>query len=136
MSKTHILTHRGLQPSTLDFYPESSYEAFQDQLTNGFGIEFDPNFVRDGIVASHDATLKRITNEKDIRDFHDVTIADVISLRYRTKNGDELPTKEGRIPTLEEILELIGRSSANIHALHLKGKFQEPKMLDQLIAVL
>ena len=61
---TIIITHRGLEPSNPSFWPESSYEAFEDQLKRGFGIEFDPNFCKDGIVVSHDSTLKRITNDK------------------------------------------------------------------------
>ena len=54
-----ILTHRGLEPSKQNFYPESSYEAFQDHLERGFGIEFDPNFTEDGIVVWHDHTFER-----------------------------------------------------------------------------
>src|SRR5947209_17733169 len=104
--RNQIFTHRGLEPSKSDFYPESSYEAFQSQLARGFGIEFDPNFVKDGIVVSHDTTLSRIIDGKDTREFHDVTVAEVTSIRYRTKNGDGTPTQEGRIATLDELLKL------------------------------
>jgi len=64
MNRSQILTHRGLEPSKPDFFPESSIEAFINQLHRGFGIEFDPNFVKDGIVINHDSNLKRITKEK------------------------------------------------------------------------
>ncbi len=59
MHSTYILTHRGLEPSKLDFYPESTYDAFKDQLSRGFGIEFDPNFTEEEILVWHDATFKR-----------------------------------------------------------------------------
>lgn len=95
-----ILTHRGLEPSKPDFYPESSYAAFKDQLSRGFGIEFDPNFTKDGIVVWHDATFERA---------------------------------KGRIPTLDQVLDLIRKSSSKINALHFKGKYQNPKDIRLLI---
>ncbi|MDE2025554.1 MAG: hypothetical protein KGJ07_03605 [Patescibacteria group bacterium] len=131
-----VFTHRGLQPSTSNFFPESSLEAFRDQLSRGFGLEFDPNFVKDGIVVSHDATLKRITDGRDARDFHNVTVKEITALRYRTKNGDGTPTQEGRIPTFDELLELINKSKSKINALHLKGKFQDSVYLERLVSAL
>ena len=125
--KTYILTHRGLEPSQPNFYPESSYEAFEDQLKRGFGIEFDPNFCKDGIVVSHDSTLKRITDGKDERAFSDVSIKELKSLRY----GKE---KQGRIPTLYEVLDLIRKSPSSLHAMHLKGKYQTLQTLNLLIS--
>ena len=68
-NKIIILTHRGLEPNRLDFYPESSYEAFENQIKRGFGIEFDPLFCKDGIIVSHDKNLARITNGLDNRNF-------------------------------------------------------------------
>src|SRR5947209_18688781 len=93
--RNQIFTHRGLEPSKSDFYPESSYEAFQDQLNRGFGIEFDPNFVKDGIVASHDANLKRITGGSDTRELHDVRVQEATEIQYRHAN-------KGKIRPFEE----------------------------------
>lgn len=97
---TTVLTHRGLEPTKPDFYPESSFEAFQDQLKRGFGIEFDPNFTKDGIVVWHDATFERAS---------------------------------GKIPTLNEVFNLIRKSSSKLNALHFKGKYQNPKNIKLLI---
>lgn len=55
-----ILTHRGLEYSNPNFYPESSYEAFQSHLSRGFGIEFDAFFTEEGVFASHSPKLKII----------------------------------------------------------------------------
>lgn len=56
---TSIITHRGLEPSNTNFFPESSFKAFQNHINRGFGIEFDPNFTQDGIIISHDLIPKR-----------------------------------------------------------------------------
>jgi len=96
-----IFTHRGLEPSNPDFYPESSYEAFKSHLERGFGIEFDPFFTEQGVFVSHNPDLKIVG---------------------------------GRIATLDEVLELIKNSKAELNALHLKGKFQDVSYLDILIS--
>src|SRR3989344_3743226 len=103
MTSTYIITHRGLEPSNPDFYPESSYEAFEDQLKRGFGIEFDPNFTEKGILVWHDATFERA---------------------------------KGKIPTLDEVLDLIRKSSSKVNALHFKGKYQNFKNIQSLIKIL
>ncbi|MCR4263592.1 MAG: hypothetical protein NUV98_02635 [Candidatus Roizmanbacteria bacterium] len=116
----HIITHRGLEPSRNNFFPESSIEAFQDQLNRGFGLEFDPNFVKDGIVVSHDATLERITNGTDTRSFQEISENEATSFEYGKK-------KKGRMPTLEELLTAMNSAPAIVHALHFKGTFQTRK---------
>lgn len=86
LKRNQIFTHRGLEPSKMDFYPESSFEAFQDQLRRGFGIEFDPNFVKEGIVVSHDASMARITGGMDTRGFLDITTEEAIQIQYGNVN--------------------------------------------------
>ncbi|MFQ5531489.1 MAG: glycerophosphodiester phosphodiesterase [Candidatus Nanoarchaeia archaeon] len=131
-SKSKVITHRGLEPSNPSFkYPESSYEAFKDQLSRGFGgLEFDPNFASDGIVVSHDATLKRITNGGDERDFSEVSVEELTKLTYGSDG------KSGRIPTFDEVINLIKNSGSNINAMHLKGKNQSTEKLDKLLEAL
>jgi len=121
-----IFSHRGLEPSKEDFYPESSYESFLSQVQRGFGLEFDINFVKEGIIVSHDSNLKRITNGSDERNFSDLTLEEVKNIRYGK-------VKEGRIATFDEILNLIKESTASLHALHFKGKFQNSQKLELLV---
>ena len=130
MHQVEIITHRGLEPSNPNFFPESSIEAFQNHLSRGFGIEFDLNFAKDGIVVSHDATLTRITNGQDTRPFEQLTIQEATHHTYGAQ-------KKGTIGTLEELLKCMEKGDPNtMHALHLKGKFQEVHYIDDLLQTL
>ncbi len=122
-TETIIITHRTLEPGNPEFkWSESSYQGFADQLKRGFSIEFDPNFVKDGVIIAHDTTLKRITRGKDERPFLELTVGEALTL----------PLDHGRLCTFAEIMELIRASESQMNALHLKGKFQEPHYLDNL----
>lgn len=129
MKRNQIITHRGLEPSQNNFYPESSLEAFRNHLGRGFGIEFDANFTKDGIIIAHDSNLGRITQGKDTRDFSDIRTSEVRSIKYGN-------SKKGRIPTLDEVLQLIANSKSQINALHLKGNFQTQKNTEQLLEII
>lgn len=126
---TVIFTHRGLQPSKPNFYPESSYEAFEDQLKRGFGIEFDPNFCKDGIVVWHDGTLSRLSEGKDERACRDLSFSELSNINFWNLNH----TTKGRVPTFDEVLDLIRNSRSTLNALHFKGKYQNPQDLESLV---
>lgn len=128
LPRSRILTHRGLEPDNPNFWPESSYEAFADHISRGFGIEFDLNFCKDDIVISHDPTLTRITEGQDKRAFRDISVRELQKLRYGTK--------QGRIATLDEIMDLIDSSAPRINAMHLKGPHQIAAFVDHLVEVL
>ncbi|HEX6977538.1 MAG TPA: glycerophosphodiester phosphodiesterase family protein [Patescibacteria group bacterium] len=118
-----ILAHRGLEPSRRNFYSESSYEAFRDHLKRGFGVEFDPNFMRDGIVIAHDSTLERITLGRDKRSFSDLCVEEVLNVSLQN----------GRFCTFDELMDLIRASSSEVNALHFKGKYQNQANIDKLL---
>lgn len=120
---SHIFTHRGIEPSHPNFYSESTYEAFKNHLSRGFGIEFDVNFTKDGIVIAHDANLTRLTQGKDSRVFRNLTTQEVVNVK--------LPN--GRFCTFDELMQEIQKSSSNISTLHLKGRYQKQTDLDRLI---
>lgn len=123
--KTLVITHRGLEPSNPNFYSESSFKAFKSHLERGFGIEFDVNFAKDGIVIFHDAGLSRITEGRDERQFRDLMVSEIKTIL--------LGRKMNNIPSFEEILNLIKKNKPEINALHLKGKYQEKNYLDILL---
>lgn len=126
MRSTHIITHRGLEPSKPDFYSEGSFEAFENHLGRGFNIEFDPNPTKDGIIVMHDATLKRPTEGHDERAVADLATEEILQVRLAN----------GRIPTFDEIMELIGSSDSTISALHLKAHLQTPETLERIMEAL
>jgi len=118
-----VITHRGLEPSNSDFYPESSYEAFKNHLSRGFGIEFDLSFIKNKrIVIAHDTTLTRITNGKDRRSLKELFPDEILKISLG----------KGRLCFFEELMVLI-RNSKCINALHLKGTFQKQPDIDILI---
>ena len=120
-----VITHRGLDPTKQGYFLESSQEAFADQLTRGFGLEFDVQFTRDGgIVIIHDQSLKRISNGEDMRTIRELNTAEVISRTFR----------ECHITTLASLLDLIEKQSPRtISALHLKHSSQEPRLMDLVL---
>lgn len=127
IGKKRIITHRGLEPSRPNSPSESSYEAFVDQLNRGFGgIEFDPNPTKDGIIVMHDASLKRPTGGRDERAVADLTTGEIL----------QIPLANGRIPTFDEVMDLIGKSNSIINALHLKARFQTPETLGRIMDAL
>ena len=126
MEKTIVITHRGLKPTVPNYPGESSIEAFRDQIEEGFGLEFDPQFTADGgIVIIHDATLKRITKDADLRNVKDVSTAELLAMEF---DGCHLTT-------FAKLLDWIadeGNSKA-IHAIHLKHGVQQPAKLDSVL---
>lgn len=124
MQRSQIITHRGLEPSKENYFSESSFQAFQDQLDRGFGIEFDPNFIKDdSIVIAHDRSLTRLSGGKDTRSFRDLSASDIQNINLSS----------GRICSFEELMNLISQSKSKYNALHLKSVFQEPNELSILL---
>lgn len=105
---TFILTHRGLEPSKTPYFSESSKEAFEDQLGRGFGIEFDILPKEGRFLVAHDEELWRI----EAGGCH--------------------------IATLEEVLDMIEvkQSPGVLSALHFKGRWQTPEIIENLLVVL
>lgn len=122
---TDILTHRGLDPSQKDYFLESSYEAFVDQITRGFGLEFDVQFTRDhGIIISHDADLKRISGGRDTRNISDVTTQEIADLAFN----------HCHLATLAQLFGAIREHGGDTHyGIHLKYRWQSETYLALLL---
>lgn len=126
---THILTHRGLDPSRTEYFAESSYEAFRDQLARGFGLEFDVQFIADGgTVIFHDGDLRRISGGRDVRKVSEVS--------WRELSAQDLGGG-CRFTSLPEIFRLIRESEGStLSALHLKHAWQTEKYLSTLLELM
>lgn len=117
---THIIAHRGLDRAKKNYPFESSKEAFLDQLSRGYGLEFDLQITADDeIIVFHDSDLKRISCESNGRLIKNVTKKELLELDL---NGCHLMT-------FYEILSAIQEKSApsSLSAIHLKSKFQTEK---------
>jgi glycerophosphoryl diester phosphodiesterase len=124
--KTKVITHRGLNPDTKGFPPESSAEAFASFLKQGYGLEFDVRFTVDKkMIAIHDASLKRLTKGKDERQIADISGRQILAMDF---NGNHLIS----IPQLLVLIHTLGAPDS-LSALHLKSANQKPELLDILI---
>ena len=90
------IAHRGLHNKK---NPENSLGAFKRSIKANLPIEFDVHILKDdSLVVFHDDNLKRMTGlNKDIKD---LTYPEIKDLKLKS-------TKE-KIPTLREVLNLVG----------------------------
>lgn len=89
------IAHRGLHSETV---PENSLEAFSLAMESGFCIEFDLHLSKDGIpIVFHDETLERLTGSNG--KVANYTLESLKTLFLKNTNQ--------KIPTLEEVLELV-----------------------------
>ncbi len=88
--------HRGLHGGGV---PENSLEAFELACQAGYGIELDIQLSKDGeVMVFHDGTLNRMTGVD--KKLCELTSDELSNLR--------LAGTEQRIPTLKEVLVLVG----------------------------
>ncbi|MDC7953622.1 glycerophosphodiester phosphodiesterase [Liquorilactobacillus mali] len=100
--QTLIFGHRGFPAK----YAENSLEGFRYAIEHHIdGLEFDVHLTKDNIpVVLHDETVDRTTNEKgEIRSF---SLSELKELKL--ENGES-------IPTLKEVLELVGTSPVQLN---------------------
>lgn len=123
-----ILTHRGLEPQNTEFsYSESTLEAFGNQLSRGFWIEFDVSFSQDRTAfVFHDDSANRISKGVDNRKFIDIPFSEISD--YSNSWG-------GTIATLESVFRIIEKRSkeGQFSALHVKSRHQGHEDLDVII---
>ncbi|MDD4902672.1 MAG: glycerophosphodiester phosphodiesterase family protein [Patescibacteria group bacterium] len=118
-----IITHRGLNPSRKNYFPESTWEAFADQLSRGYGLEFDVQLTLDKeLVIFHSPDLSAISGGSDKRKLAGLSAAEIKELRFAGC----------RLCFLEELIAAIMASQAPLSALHLKGQYQTDEVLEIL----
>ena len=125
----HILSHRGLNLPKKKYFTESSYEAFAEQLAQGFGLEFDLQFTKDGKIAVlHDYNLARLTENKDTRKIKEIDSSELWAISF----------KGCRIISFNKLLHIIKENKANrsINAVHIKHAWQKKEYIDRILAEL
>lgn len=104
MKKTKIFGHRGASAEA----PENTLEAFALAIEQGAdGIELDVQMTKDGqLVVAHDETIDRVSNGTGaIRNY---TLQQLKQFSFHQTHPEY---KEAKIPTLEEVLQLIKPSN-------------------------
>ena len=118
-----IYAHRGVFDN--ESIPENSLAAFRGALQLGVGMEFDIHRTADGkVVVFHDATLTRMCG--DPRRITEMTLKELRQLSL-------LGTDE-KIPTLEEVLELVGDRVPLV--VELKGENSDTSLCDAAVPIL
>ena len=125
----HILSHRGINLSQKEYFTESSCKAFTDQVTRGFGLEFDLQFTKDKKIAVlHDHNLARLTEGKDIRKIKEIESSELWAMDF----------KGYRIISFGELLRTIQANKVNqsINAIHIKHAWQKKEYIELILAEL
>lgn len=123
----YIITHRGLDPSKKDYFVESSYEAFEDQLIRGFGVEFDLQFTKDNqIIILHDRDLGRVSLGADKRKICEINMDEILAMKFSGCH----------IASFDQLLRLICTKQApnSISAIHVKNESQKKDKLGILLS--
>lgn len=106
----NYIAHRGFHNSKS---PENSISAFKNAIEKGYPIELDVQMIEDGtVVVFHDYTLKRMTNQDGY----------VANLKKEDLKKYKLGTSEEIIPTLKEVLKLIGGKVPVLVEIKNEGK--------------
>jgi glycerophosphoryl diester phosphodiesterase len=135
MSKVYAIAHRGFSAAA----PENTLSAFEKALEyNPDMIECDVRRTKDGhLIVIHDATVDRTTNGKGA--VAGMTLAELQKLD--AGSWFSLDFAGERIPTLNEVLDLIKDSSTNliieVKEEHTEGQVasavREKQMSDQVM---
>ncbi|KAL0480918.1 hypothetical protein AKO1_013577, partial [Acrasis kona] len=104
-----IVAHRGYMGG--DYPVENTLSAFRRGLSDGADrLELDVQMTKDGrLIVMHDYTLDRTTNGTG--SIVDHTFEQIQSLRIVNQKGEVL--EDEKIPTYEQVLELIGSDVQN-----------------------
>lgn len=123
----HVVAHRGCR----SLYPENTLEGFRKAIELGVdAIEFDVHPTRDGkLVITHDNTLERCSNGTGM--VHDYTLEELKALDFGSWKGEQF--RGTRIPTLEEVLDLILAESAPGLQLLVELKENDNRCTEQVL---
>ncbi len=129
MTKTTLIAHRGLD----DSYPENTMLAFKAALELGMGIEFDLAMTSDQhIVVLHDATVDRTTNGTGRPD--QMSLAEIQELDAGSWKGKQFAG--ARIPTFDEVLDLVANYPDLDPAIALDVKTLQPGIINRICEAL
>ncbi|MGI6255469.1 MAG: glycerophosphodiester phosphodiesterase family protein [Acutalibacter sp.] len=116
--------HRGLHDKDKGV-PENSLKAFDLAVRGGFGMEFDLQLTKDGlVVVHHDLTIKRTCGVD--RNINEMT--------YEELSGYRLFGTEERVPLFTEVLQLVGGRTPLI--IELKSYDRQEELCQKTVDLL
>ena len=103
-----IFAHRGAS----GYAPENTLEAFRLAVEQGaHGVELDVHLCRSGeLVVAHDETVDRVSDGHGR--IQDLSLRDLKALRFNRTHPE---FADARIPTLEEVFELLAPTPLRIN---------------------
>ncbi|MDY0406372.1 glycerophosphodiester phosphodiesterase [Virgibacillus sp. 179-BFC.A HS] len=105
----YMMAHRGISGHR----PENTMASFREAVKQKVDcIELDVRLTKDGVpVVCHDATIRRTSNGKGF--IHQLTLKELKKYDFGSWFSEEY--KGERIPTFEEVLELVKDESINLN---------------------
>ena len=112
--------------------PENTMAAFRKALELGAtGIETDVQMTKDGkLILIHDETVQRTTNGQGL--VKDFTLEEIQQLDAGSWFNEQF--REERLPSLEELLELVKEQGIIVNIELKNGAIQYPELEEKVIA--
>lgn len=125
---TKIFAHRGAS----GYAPENTIEAFVLAIEQGAdGIELDVHLTRDGeVVVTHDETIDRVSNGTGY--VKDYTLEELRMFHF---NNHMKKFQKTQIPTLQEVLEVVRPSGAEVNVELKTGIYWYPQLEEKVLAI-
>lgn len=126
MEQTLVWAHRGAS----GYAPENTIEAFEKAVEmKADGIELDVQMTKDGeLVVIHDETIGRVSNGSGwVKDF---TYAKLVTYNFNRTHPEY---KQVRIPTLEEVYELIKPTNLTVNVEIKTGIVFYPEIEERVL---
>lgn len=124
--KTKIQAHRGASA----YKPENTLEAFSLAIEQkADGLELDVHLTKDGhIVVAHDARLERVSNGTGLINHY--TLEELKRLNFNKLFPD---APECRIPTLQEVYDLVRDSAITVNVELKTTELLYPELPEKLV---
>ncbi len=125
MAEPVLIAHRGLE----DARPENTLIAFEAAMDLGMGMEFDIKMTSDQqLVVIHDDTVDRTTDGTG--NVAQMSLAQLKELDAGSWKGAEFAG--AKIPTFDEVLELVSDRSNPRHLLALDVRTLQPGIINMI----
>ena len=123
-----VYAHRGAS----GYAPENTLEAFELAAKMGAaGVELDVHVCKSGeVVVAHDETIGRVANGEGY--IKDMTLKELKALHFNRTHPEY---KDARIPTLEEVYQLLAPTGLGVNVELKTGYIDYPKLEEKCIAI-